>query len=252
MSIELRMLSNHLIFYCPLLFLFSIFPSIRIFSNDLAFPIRWPEYWSFSFIFSLSNEYSGLISFSIDWFDLTSQGILKSILQHHNLKPSILQHLAFIMDQLSHPYMTTGKTITLTRWTFVSKVISWLFNTLSWFIITFLLKSKCISILWLQSPFTVVLEPKKIKSVTVSTFSPPICCEVMRPDVMILVFWILSFKHAFSLSSFSFIKRLFSFSFLSAIRVLSSVYLRLLILLSAISIPAFDSSSPEFHIMYFA
>ena len=143
------------------------------------------------------NEYSRLISFSTDCFDLlTSQGTLKSLPQHHNLKASILWHLAFFTGQLSHPYITTGKTITLTRWIFVSKVISWLFNTLSWFIITFLPKSKCISILWLQSPSTVILEPKKIKSVTVSTFPPSICYEVMRPDVMILVFWMLSFKPA--------------------------------------------------------
>jgi len=135
--------------------------------------IKWPKYWSFSFSISPSNEYSGLISFRIDWFDLlTIQGTLKSLLQHHNLKVSILQRSAFFMVQLSYPYMTTGKTIDLTRWTFVGKVMSLHFNMLSRFVVAFLPRSKRLLISWLQSPSTVILEPKKIKSITVSIVSP--------------------------------------------------------------------------------
>ena len=137
--------SNHLILCCPLLLLPSIFPSIRVFFSDLALQIRWPEYWNFSFSISLSNEYSGLISFRIDRFDLLAvQGTLKSLLQHHSSKASILQHSAFFVVQLLHPYMTTGKTIALTRRTFVSKVLSLLFSTLSRFLMAFLLRSKCL------------------------------------------------------------------------------------------------------------
>ena len=143
MSIELVMSSHHLILCHPLPPLPSIFPSLRIFSNELVLPIRWPKYWSFSFSISPSNEYSGLISFRIDWFDLLAvQDTLKSLLQHHSSKASILRHSAFFMVQLSHPYMTTGKTIALTRWTFVSKVMSPLFNTLSRFVVGFLPRSK--------------------------------------------------------------------------------------------------------------
>ena len=138
--------SNHLILCCPLLFLPSIFPSIRIFSNELDFHIRWAKYWSFSFSISPSNEYSGLIPFRIDWFDLAVQRTLKSLLQHHSSKASILQHSAFFMVQLSHPYMTTGKTIALTRWTFVGKVISLLFIMLSRLVTAFLPRSKCLLI----------------------------------------------------------------------------------------------------------
>ena len=159
MSIELMMPSNHLVLCCPLLLLPSIFPSIRVFSNELALHIRWPKYWSFSFSISPSSEYSGLISFRIDWFYLLAvQRTLKSLLQHSNI--SILQHSAFFTVQLSHPYMTTGKSIPLTRWTFVGKVMSLLFNMLSRFVIAFLPRSKCLLILWLQSPSTVILEPK--------------------------------------------------------------------------------------------
>ena len=198
------MLFNHLILYHPLLLLPSIFPSIRDFSNELALPIRWPKYWSFSFSNSPSNEYSGLISFRIDWFDLLAvQGTLKSLLQYHSSKASVLQCSAFFMVQLSHLYMTTGKTIALTIWTFVGKVMSLLFNMLSRFVIAFLPRSKRLLISWLQSPSTVISEPKKIKSVTISTFSPSICLEVMRLDAMILVFRMLSFKPAFSLSFFT-------------------------------------------------
>ena len=212
-SIESTMPSNHLILCRPLLLLPSIFSSIRVFSNESTLGIRWPKYWSFSFIISPSNEYSGLISFRIDWFDLLAvQGTLKSLLQDHSSKASVLQCLAFFMVQLSYSYMTTGKTIALTRWPFVGKVTSLLFNMLSGFIIAFLPRSKCLLISWLQSPSRVILEPKKIKSVTVYTVSPSICHEVMGLDTMTFVFWILSFKPAFSLSSFTFMKRLFNSS----------------------------------------
>ena len=164
--------SNHLILCHPLLLLPSIFPSIRVFSSESVLLIRWPKHWSFSFSISPSNEYSGLISFRIDWFELLAvQGTLKSLLQHHNSKASILWHSAFFIVQLSHPYMTTGKTIALTRWTFVGKVMSLLSNMLSMFVIDFLPRSKCLLISRLQSPSGVILELKKIKSVTVSIVS---------------------------------------------------------------------------------
>ena len=170
MSIELVMPSNHLILCHPLLLPPSSFPSIRVFSNESALRIRSPKYWSISFNISPSNEHSGLISFRIDWFDLLAvQGTLESLLQHHISKASILQHSAFCIVQLSHPYMTTGKTIALTRQTFVGKVMSLLFNMLSRLVITFLSRSKCLFISQLQSPSAVILEPKKIKSATVST-----------------------------------------------------------------------------------
>ena len=176
MSIESVMPSTHLILCHLLLLLPSIFPSIRVFSNESAHHIKWPKYWSFSFNISPSNKYSGLISFRIDWFDLlVVQGTLKSLLQHHSSKPSILQCPAFFIVQLSHPYMTTGKTIALTRQTFVGKVISLFFNILSSLVITFLPRSKCPLISWLHLPSAVILEPPKIKSVTFSTVSPSIC-----------------------------------------------------------------------------
>ena len=282
--------SSHLILCHPLLLLPSIFPSIRVFSSESGLHIRWPKYWSFIFSISLSNEYSGLISFRMDWLDLLAvQGTLKSLLQHHSSEASILQHSAFswsnshihtwllevkvaqscltlcdpmdytvhgilqarrlewvallfsrgssqLRDQIqvsgiagrfftSWATITTGKTIALTRQTFVSKVISLLFNMLSRMVISFLSRSKHLLISWLQSPPAVILEPKKIKSATVSIVSPSICYEMMGPDAMIFVFWMLSFKPTFSLSSFTFIKRLFSSSLLSAIRVVSSAYL---------------------------
>ena len=167
----------------PLHFLPSIFPSIRVFSSESVLCIRWPKYWSFSFNISPSNEYSELVSFRIGWLDLlAAQGTLKSLFQHHSSKASILRHSAFFIVQLSHPYMTTGKTIALTRWTFVGKVMSLIFNMLSRLVIAFLPRSKCLLISWLQSPSTVILEPKKIKSVTVSTVSPSICHEWMGLD----------------------------------------------------------------------
>ena len=182
----------------PPLLLPSISPSIRVFSNESALRIRWPKYWSLSI--SPSNEYSGLISFRIDRLDLLAvQGTLKSLLQHHSSRASILWHSAFFTVQLSHPYMTTGKTIALTRWTFAGKVISLLYNILSRLVITFLPRSKCLLISWLQSPPAVILEPPKIKSVTVSFLSPSIYHEVMGPNAMIFIFWTL--KPAFSLSS---------------------------------------------------
>ena len=163
MSIELVMPSNHLILYHPLLLLPSIFPSIRVFSNESALHSRWPKYWSFSFSISPSNEYSGLISLRMDWLDLAVQGTLKSLLQHHSSKASILLHSAFFIFQLSHPYMTTGKTIALTRRTFAGKVMSLLLNMLSRLVITFLPRSKRLLISWLQSPSAVILEPRKKK-----------------------------------------------------------------------------------------
>ena len=162
MSIDSVMPSNHLILCRPLFLLPSIFPRIRIFSNESALRIRWPKHWSFSFNISPSNEYSRLISFSMDWLDLLAvQGTLKSVLQHHSSKASILQRSAFFIVQLSHPYMTTGKTIALTRQTFVGKIMSLLFNMLSRLVITFLPRSRRLLISWLQSPSAVILEPKK-------------------------------------------------------------------------------------------
>ena len=157
--------SNHLILYCRLLLLPSIFPSIRVFSNESALCIRCPKYWSFSFNISPSKERSGLISFRMDWLDLPAvQGTLKSLLQHHSLKASILWCSAFFIVQLSHPYMTTGKTIALTRWTFVDKVMSLFFNMLSRLVITFLPRCKRLLISWLQSPSAVILEPPQNKA----------------------------------------------------------------------------------------
>ena len=172
MSIESVEPSNHLILCHPLLLLPSIFPSIRVFSDESALRIRWPKYWSFSFNISPSNEHSGLISFRMNWLDLLIvQGTLKSLLQHYSSKASIFRHSAFFIVQLSHLYMTTGKTIAFTRWTFVDKIMSLLFNMLSRLVITFLPRSKRLLISWLQSLSEVILEQQKIKSVIVSTVS---------------------------------------------------------------------------------
>ena len=184
MSIESVMPSKHLILCHSLLLLPSIFPSIRVFSYESVFCIRWSKYWSFNFSISPSNEYLGLISFRMDWLNLLAV-TLKSLLQHHSSKASILWHSAFFTVQLSHPYMTTGKTIVLTRQTFVGKVMSLLFNMLSRFDIAFLPRNMRLLISWLQSPSEMILEPKKIKSVTVSQ---SICHVVMRLDAMILGF----------------------------------------------------------------
>ena len=173
MSIESVMPSNHLILSCPLFLLPSIFPNIRVFSNESAFCIRWPKYWSFNFNISPSNEHPGLISFRMDWLDfLAVQGTLKSLLQHHSSKASILRRSAFLIVQLSHPYITTGKTIALTRWTFLDKVMSLLFNMLCRLVIAFLSRSKCLLISWLQSPSAVTLEPKKKKSLLLFPLFP--------------------------------------------------------------------------------
>ena len=172
--------SSHLILCRPLLILPPIPPSIRVFSNESTLRMRWPKYWSFSI--NPSDEHPGLISFRMDWLDLLAvQGTLKSLLQHHSSKASILQCSAFFTVQPSHPYMTTGKTIVLTRQTFVGKVVSQLFNMLCTLVITFLPRSKCLLISWLQSPSAVILEPRKIKSDTIFH-------EVMGPDAMIFVF----------------------------------------------------------------
>jgi len=186
MSIESVMPFNHPVLCRPLLLRPSVFASIRVFSNESALCMRWPKYWSFSFSISPSNEHPGLISFRMDWLDLLAvQGTLKNLLQHHSSKASILWCSAFFIVQLSHPYMTTGKTIALTRRTFVGKVMSLLFNMLSSLVITFLPRSKRLLISWLQSPSALILEPRKIKSATVS---PSICHEMMGPDAMISVF----------------------------------------------------------------
>ena len=173
MPIESVMPSSHLILCLPLLLLPPIPPSIRVFSNESTLRTRWPKYWSFSFSISPSNEHLGLVSFKMDWLDLLAvQGTLKSLLQHRSSKASILQHSAFFIVQLSHPYMTTGKTIGLSRWTFAGEVMSLLFNMLSRLVITFLPRNKRLLISWLQLPSAVILEPPKIKSVTVSTVYP--------------------------------------------------------------------------------
>ena len=250
MSIKSVMPSSHLILL-PSPSLPATNPSsIRLFSNELTLHMRWPKYWSFSFSISPSNEHPGLISFRMDLLDLLAvQATLKSLLQHHSSKASILWCSAFFPVQLSHPYMTTGKNIALMRWTFVGKVMSLLFNMLSRLVITFLPRSRRLLVSWLQSPSAVILKPQKIKSATVSTVSPSISHEVMGPEALILVFWMLSFEPIFSLCSFTFIRRLFSSSSLSAIRVVSSAYLRLLIFLPAILIPACASSSLAFLMM---
>ena len=243
---------NHLILCRPFLLSPSVFASIRVFSDESVLSIRWPKYWSFRFSISPSNEYSGLISFRIDWFDfLEAQGSLKSLRQNRSSKASILWCLAFFIVQVSHPCMTTGKTRVLTRQTFVGKVMALLFNILSWLVTSFLPRSKHLLISWFQSPSAVIFEPPKIKYLNVSIVSPSICHEVMGPDAMILVFWIFSFKPTFSLSSFTLIKRLFSSS-LSALRAVSPAYLRLLIFLPAILILACASVTPAFRVMHSA
>ena len=189
MSIELVMPSNHLLLCRPLLLLPSTFPSIRVFSNESVLYFREPKYWCFRFSISSSNEYSGLISFRMHWLDLLAvQGTLKSLLQHHSAKASVLQCSTFFILQLSHPYITTEKTIALTRWTFIGRVMSLLYNMLSRFVMAFLPMKKRLLISWLQSLSTMILEPRKIKSLTISIVSASICHEVVGVDGMILVF----------------------------------------------------------------
>ena len=184
MSIELVMPSNHLTLCHPLLLPPSIFPNIRVFFYESVLCGRWPKHCSFSFSNSPYNEHSGLISFRMDWLDLlVAQGTPKSLLQHHSSKASILRCSAFFIVQPSHPYVTTGKTVALTRWTFVGKVMSLLFNMLPRWVITFLPRSKHLLISWLQSPSSVILEPQKINSLTASIVSPSICHEMMGPDL---------------------------------------------------------------------
>ena len=188
MSIESVMPFTQLILCLPVLLLPPIPPSIRVFSSESTLCMRWPKYWSFSFSMSPSNQHPGLI-FRMEWLDLLAvQGTLKSLLQHHSSKASILWCSAFFIVQLSHPYVTIGNTIALTRRTFVGKVMSLLFNMLSRLVITFLPRNKHLLISWLQSPSAVILEPPKIKSDTVSTVSPSISYEVMGPDAMIFIF----------------------------------------------------------------
>ena len=240
---------NHLMFCCPLLLLPSFFPSIRIFSNESALHIRWPKYWSFSFYISPSNEYSGSISFSVGLISL----LLKGLLKESSPAP---QFESINSSALSLPY-SPPLTSVHGYWknhNFDYKDICQQsnvsgFNTLSRFVIAFVPRNKCLLISGLQALSTVILEPKKILSATVP---PSICHEEMGLDTMILVFWMLSFKSAFSLSSFTFIKRLFSSSSLFAMRVVSSAYLRLLIFLLAILIPTSDSPSLAFYTMYSA
>ena len=195
MSFESVMPSNHPILCHPLLLLPSIPPSIRVFSNESVLCIRWPKYWSFSFSISPSNEHPGLISFRMDWLDLLAvQGTLKSLFQHQSSKASILWHSAFSMIQPSHPYTINEKAVELTIQTLVTRMACMLFNALSRVVITFLQRSQCLLISWLQKPSAVILEPKKIKSLTVSLVSPCICHEVMELDAVIFVSWMLSFK----------------------------------------------------------
>ena len=232
--------SSHLILCHPLLLLPSIPPSIKVFSNESILHMRCPKYWSFSFSIIPSKEIPGLISFRMDWCDLLAvQGTLKSLLQHHNSEASILWHSAFFMVPLSHPYMITGKTIALTRWTFVGKVMSLLFNTLSRFVIAFLPRSKCLLISWLQLLSAVILEPGKIKSVTVSTFFPiylPWTDGTGWHDLSIMN---VEFQASFFTLLFDPHQEVLCTSSLSAIRVVSCVYLRLLIFLLAILIPGY-------------
>ena len=236
MPVESIMLSNQLILCCPLLLLPSIFPRIRVFSNELALHIRWPNYWSISFSISPFNEYSGFISFRNDWFDLLqSKGLSRffssTTIQKHQFfdtQPSLWS------SSYIHTWLL--QKLPLTIWTFVSKVMSLLSNTLSRFVIAFLPRSKCLLISWLQSLLAVIWEPKKVKSVTTSTFCPSICHEVMGQHAMILVFWMLSFKSTFSL----FHQEVLISSLFSAFGVISPAYLRLLIFLLAILIPPCD------------
>ena len=249
-SIESVMPPSHLILCRPFLLLPPIPPSIKVSSNESTLHMRWPKYWSFSFSIIPSKEHSGLISFRMDWLDLLAvQGTLRSLLQHHSSKASILRHSAFFTVQLSHLYVTTGKTIALTRQTFVGKVMSLLFNMLSRLVITFLLRSKHLLISWVQSPSAVILEPPKITLFPLFPHLFPMKWWDQMPWSSFSECWVLSqlFQSLLSPSS-----RGFSSSSLSAIRVVSSAYLRLLMFLPAILSPACASSSPAFLMMYSA
>ena len=247
MSIESVMSSNHLVLCCPLLFLPSIFLSIRVFSNELLFAACSQSIRASASASFLSRNIQCWFPLGwTDWISLQSKG-LKSLLQHHSSKASILRHSAFFMVQLSHPYMTTGKTIALTIQTFAGKVMSLLFNMLSRFVIAFLLRSKCLLVSWVQSPSNVTLEPKKIKSCHCFHCYILYLPEVMGLDAMILDNWMLSFKPAFSLSSFTFIKRL---CFLPL--GWWHLHIWLLVFLPAILIPACPSSNLAFRMTHSA
>jgi len=235
----------------PLLFLPSVFPSIGIFFKGSALRIRWPKYWSFSFSINIPNEYSGMIFCRIEWFDLTVQETLKTFLQHYSSKASILQHSAFFIVQLSHPYMTTRKTIALTTWTFVSKVMPLLFNMLSRLIIAFLPRIKHLNFMAAVTICSDFVAPQNKVTHCFHCFSIYLSWND-GTRCYDLSFSMLRFKQTFSLSSFTFIKRLFSSSSISAIRLVKYEYLKLLIFLPAILILACASSSPAFHMMYFA
>ena len=251
-SIESVMPSSHLILCRPLLLLPPIPPSIRVFSKESTLCMRWPKYWSFSFSIIPSKEIPGLISFRMDWLHLLAvQGTLRSLLQHHSSKASVLRCSAFFMVQLSHPYMTTGKTIALTRRTFVGKVMSLLLNMLSRLFITFLPRSKRLLISWLQSPSAVILEPPKIKSDTISTISPSSSHEAMGPDAVIFVFCVSSFKPFFTLH-FHFHQEAFEFLFTFCHKGGVICISEVIDIIPAILIPACVSSSPAFLMMYSA
>ena len=246
MSIELVTISKHLILCCPLLLLLSIFLFIRVLSNKSALCTRWPKYWIFRFSINPSNEYSGLISFWIDWVDLPAvQGISRIFSNTTMWKHQFFSAQPYLWSS-PHIYNWLLENNSFYWWTFIVKVISLIFNTLSRFVTAFLPRSKHLLISWLQSLAAVILKPPKIKSVTNFTFSPSICHEVRGLQAIILVFLMLSFKPAFSCSCFTLIKRLFRSSSLSVITVVSSAYLRLLMFLLAILILAPDSSSPGF------
>ena len=244
MSIELVMPSNHLILGLPLLLLPSIFPSIMVFSNELALCIRWPKYWSFSFSISPSNEYSGLIFFRMDSLDLLAvQGTLRSLLQHHSTKASILQHSAFFMVQLSHDYWKNHSFDCIAKW-YLCVLICCLGLS------KFFPRSKCLLISWLQSRSAVIFGAQENKVCHCFHCLPIYLHEVIGLDAMTFIFWMLSVKPAFSLSSFTFIKRLFSSSLLSALRVVLSACLRWFIFLWEILIPACALSSLGVHMMH--
>ena len=248
MSIESVMPSNHLIPVVPFSSCLQSFPASGSISNQSVLCIRWPKYWSFSFSISTSNEYSALISFRIDWYDLLAvQGTFKSLLQHHSSKASILQCSAFLIVPLSYPYMTTGKTIALTRQTFVRKVMSLLFSMLSRLVTAFSSKEKASFNFMAAVTICSDFGAQENKVCYCFPCFPIYLPEVMGSDAMILVFWMLTFK-----STFTFTKKLFSSSSFSAIRVVSSTYVRLLIFLLAVLIPGCASSSLAFHMMHSA
>ena len=253
MSIELVMPSNHLLLCLSPSPSPSNFPSIRVFSNESVLHMRWPKYWSSNFNISPSNEYSRLISFRMDWLDLLAvQETLKSLLQHCSSKVSIPQLSAFFMVQLSHLSMTTERSIALIRWTFVHKVMSLLFIMLSRLVIAFLPKSKHLIITWLQSSSAVILEPEKIESAAVSIVSPSIFHEVMGPDAIIFIFWMLSFKPVFFTLLFYLQQEAPQFLFTFCHKGGGTCRSEIIDISPVILIPACAASSPAFCMMYSA